>query len=219
MNKIVVYFTQCTPEPSNGYLIEYRVAGSSDEYTIAGYFFNSPAVFYDTENPPETCYEGLIRTDCGNDVMGNPVLWTSCESGEESLSIALISACSNVPASYLINGATIGDILEVKAVFSGVIQNTGSFTRADLDISSPDGTSDNSSSTCYTDGSTHGFTIEATTTITTTGTTAIVNLTAVCHNSTEDLTNVSVTIISRNGDPENISCIGCKINSATGGTC
>lgn len=219
MNKIVVYFNTCTPAPARGYLLEYRVAGSGDAYTNAGHFFTSPAVFYDTINPAGTCYEGLIRTDCTDDVMGNPVLWQSCESGESSLSIALISTCFDVPSSYLIDGATLGDVLEVKAIFSGVIKNTGGFTRADLDINSVDGTADNDSSACYTDGSMHGFTIEATTTITTTGTTAVVLLTAVCHNSLVDLTNVSVTIISRNGSPENVSCIGCRINSGTGGTC
>lgn len=85
MNKIVVNFNTCTPAPSGGYQIKYRVAGSSGEYTNAGYFFTSPAIFYDTLNPAGTCYEGFIRTDCG--VMGNPVNWESCISGDPTVII------------------------------------------------------------------------------------------------------------------------------------
>lgn len=219
MNKILINFTPCTPEPSGGYSIKYRVAGSGGAYTDAGNFFASPAVFYDTVNPAGTCYEGFLMTVCG-DVSGTPVFWESCGSGGSAqLSIALISTCEVIPASYLVGGGTAGDVIVVRATFSGVIQNTAGFTRADLDINSPDGTTGMDSSTCYTDAAMHGFTITADTTITMTGPTAIILCTAVVNNSTEDLTNVSITIISRNGNPENISCAGCKINSATGGTC
>lgn len=81
MNQIKLYFTLCTPAPSGGYTIYYRMAGSSDEYANAGNFFVSPAIFYDTLNPAGTCYEGFIVSDC-NSVIGNQVSWNSCESGE-----------------------------------------------------------------------------------------------------------------------------------------
>lgn len=82
MNKIVIYFNLCSPAPVAGYKVYYRVAGTSDVYTYAGSFFNSPAIFYDTLNPAGTCYEGYIVSDCGNDILGNHILWVSCESGE-----------------------------------------------------------------------------------------------------------------------------------------
>lgn len=78
MNKIEVFFIPCTPTPERGYFIGYRVAGTTDTYTNAGYFFASPAIFYDRLNPAETCYEGYIRTDCG--VLGIPDFWESCGS-------------------------------------------------------------------------------------------------------------------------------------------
>ncbi len=82
MIKIVLYFNTCSPAPSGGYKIYYRVAGSGDPYTSAGTFFTSPAVFYDSVNPLGTCYEGYIVSDCGNDVMGNHIPFETCGSGE-----------------------------------------------------------------------------------------------------------------------------------------
>lgn len=81
MNKIVIYFTPCSPAPSGGYEVLYRVAGTTDAFISAGHFFVSPAVFYDSVNPAGTCYEGYIRTDCG-EILGNHVLWESCVSGD-----------------------------------------------------------------------------------------------------------------------------------------
>lgn len=82
MNKIEVHFNTCSPAPGEGYNIMYRVKDSGNSYINAGNFFVSPAVFYDTENPVGTCYEGFIRSDCG--VLGTPVSWEVCEeSGEE----------------------------------------------------------------------------------------------------------------------------------------
>lgn len=79
MNRIEINFETCSPAPSGGYNIKYRVAGSDDIYRDAGNFFMSPAVFYDTENPAGTCYEGFIRSGCG-EVLGNPVNFSTCES-------------------------------------------------------------------------------------------------------------------------------------------
>ncbi len=81
MIKISVYFSPCSPVPSGGYKIYYRVADGGDPYTYAGAFFTSPAVFYDTLNLVGTCYEGYIVTDCGNDVMGNHIPFETCGSG------------------------------------------------------------------------------------------------------------------------------------------
>lgn len=128
MNRITVYFSECEPEPTKGYKILYGIAGTSpDDYLDAGYFFKSPAVFYD-DNPVGTCYEGIIGTDCG-DVFGNPIPWASnCESGEsggesgaEETPVCfnyLIYAppfrsgdvhwinCDGTPGTYFMNGVT-----------------------------------------------------------------------------------------------------------------
>lgn len=80
MNKITLYYQLCTPAPTNGYKIFWRVAGSSDSYTDAGNFFSSPAVFYDSINPEGTCYEGYIVSDCGTNSMGNHIPFKTCES-------------------------------------------------------------------------------------------------------------------------------------------
>jgi len=87
MNRIEVNFNTCSPAPSGGYNIMYRIQGSGDSYTNAGNFFTSPAVFYDTINPAGTCYEGFIRSDCG--VLGTPVDWIGCgsESGETGVTM------------------------------------------------------------------------------------------------------------------------------------
>lgn len=80
MNKITLNFTPCTPAPSSGYDVKFRVQGSGAVYRYAGNFFASPAVFYDSVNPAGTCYEGLIRSDCAG-MFGNSVMWETCESG------------------------------------------------------------------------------------------------------------------------------------------
>lgn len=79
MNKISINFTLCSPEPLHGYKIYYRVAGSGDDYKLAGTFFTSPAVFYDNLNPAGTCYEGYMASDCG-DLMGNHIAFETCNS-------------------------------------------------------------------------------------------------------------------------------------------
>lgn len=128
--------------------------------------------------------------------------------------------CSGINSNYTIAGATIGDVIIVQATFGGIIQKEElDFTRADLTISSPDGTSDFVSSFCYSDTSTHPFNIIAQTTITTVGATALVLLGAVTNNSSESATSVTVSIISINGHPVNIFVPGCRGNSSTGGTC
>lgn len=78
MNQIKVYFSQCNPPPSGGYKIYYKAVGSLD-YSYAGMFFISPAIFYDTVNPPGTCYDGFIQSFCGG-VVGNSVAFETCAS-------------------------------------------------------------------------------------------------------------------------------------------
>lgn len=81
MNRITLYFTPCSPPPPGGYEILYKVVGFTGAHTNAGVFFQSPAVFYDPVNPIGTCYDGLIRSVCG-DAFGTPVMWENCGSGD-----------------------------------------------------------------------------------------------------------------------------------------
>lgn len=225
MNTITVNFIECEPTPANGYNVQWRVAGSADPYTDAGNFTSNPAVFTDSSNPDGTQYEGFIRADCSESggsgesgsLFGNNVSWSTV-TGEYA--IAMVGVCTGINSQYEISGGTPGDIVTVRANFNGLIQKiSGLFTRANLDISSPDGTTDSDVSTCYTDTSSHGFAIQAETVITMVGTTAIVNLAAVVHNSSDSATSVTITILDINGAPVNISTGGCKGNSGTGGTC
>jgi len=230
MNTVTINFIPCTPAPANGYKLTWRVAGSGDPYTDAGFFTESPAMFTDEISPEGTCYEGFLQSDCSEsgesgEVVGNSIPWaTPCEaeSGEFNYTISLANPCTpgNPYGNYLIENGTPGDVLLVRASFSGVLQLAGGlFTRADLAISSADGTSDSDSSACYVDGAFHGFSITADSTITMVGATAVVNVTAVVHNSTDSMSNVVISIIEINGTPVNIQVAGCKGNSATGGTC
>lgn len=122
MNKIVVYFTECSPAPSGGYKVYWRVQGSSDPYTLGGTFFISPAVFYDTVNPAGTCYEGIIQTDCGNEVVGSAIPWASCESesgGGDTVHIVNISASVTIEDVNGIAGFTLGGPVAPGQVDSG----------------------------------------------------------------------------------------------------
>lgn len=225
MNKIELNFIPCEPAPTGGYNIGWRVAGTGDAFTNAGNFFVSPAIFYDTINPAGTCYEGYIKSDNG-DLDCNVISWSSCfDSGDPDpeYRITLIGSClpHNVQSSYLISGGTVGDIVTVRATFSGILQkNINIFTKACVGLASVDGVSDpDVCSTCYTDTAMHGFTITADSIITMPGATAVVILSAVVHNGSETPTSVILTIIDVNGNPENISVAGCRGNSGTGGTC
>lgn len=106
MNKITVNFDTCTPEPSGGYSVYWRVAGSVGAYTNAGNFFIRPAIFYDNDNPEGTDYEGYIQTDCGG-VLGNPVTWNTAQSGDSGTDEKLI---------YILNGSGDGADVDVDGV-------------------------------------------------------------------------------------------------------
>lgn len=231
-NTITINFIECTPAPAQGYNLKWRVAGSGDPYTDEGNFSSSPAMFIDNINPEGTCYEGTLQSICtesgesgSGQFVGEEIPWaTSCPESGSLYEITLSGGClpSNPFSNFIITGGTPGDVIVVRASFSGLLQMTGGlFTRADVGISSPDGTSDIQSSACYSDASPHGFSITADTTITIPGSgTTTVNTTAVIHNGSESPTNLVVSIISINGDPHSeIFASGCKGNSATGGTC
>lgn len=229
-NTLTINFIPCEPTPASGYRLYWRVAGSGDPYTDQGTFTESPIIFVDEINPPGTCYEGYLQSDCtesgeSGSVLGEQVPWnTPCpsESGATTYDINLSGGCisENPYSAFLITGGTPGDVLVVRATFSGLLQKTGgNFTRADLGISSPNGTSDTEASACYTDTAPHGFSITADSTITMVAETETVYTTAVIHNGSESPTNLYVTIISINGVPFDIFASGCKGNSGTGGTC
>lgn len=227
MNLITIEFIECNEQPAKGYHLFWRVAGSGDPLTDAGHFFTSPAVFYDSLNPAGALYEGVIRSELRNTVCTD-VIWGTNESGSSgasgpnNLNIDLVSPCTpgNPLSSYLISGANPGDVIVVEANYTGVIQRlSGLFTRADLAISSPDDSSGTISSTCYTDVSMHGFTITASCFINIIGTSGIINLTAVVHNSSDSIAFASIKIVSQNGNPRDITIVACDGNSGTGGTC
>lgn len=222
MNKISVNYVQCDPQPSGGYEFGWRVQGSNSAYTIAGIFFTYPAVFYDTENPAGTCYEGYFRSVCG-DVSGTPVLWESCGSGMPApgYDIALLGACLGIESNYIITGGTAGDIVTVRATFSGLLQrNMNAYTKACIAITSAYGVADpEACSTCYSDTLSHSFSISVDVVITMPSSMATLILDATIHNGSTSPTNVVVSIIDVNGSPESISVAGCIGSEGVGGSC
>lgn len=225
-NQITINFIECDPAPANGYNLKWRVAGSGDPFTDEGNFFSTPIQFTDNDNPEGTCYEGILQSDCtqsgdSGQILGNEIPWnTVCADSGTTYTISLTSPCTGIYSNYLIEGGTPGDVLLVRATFIGSIAKImNTFTRADLQISSPDGTTDNQSSSCYTDTSTHFISVTADSTVTLASTTAVINLSAVIHNSLDTSTSVTVTIISVNSEPNGAFTSGCKGNSSTGGPC
>lgn len=79
MTKLVkVNFDLCDPAPSGGYLIYYRIAGTSDALTFAGTFFSSPASFVVETEVSDEEYEGTIQADCGEEIGGGGiVVWAT----------------------------------------------------------------------------------------------------------------------------------------------
>lgn len=225
-NTVTIQFIPCEPAPAQGYKLTWRVLGSADPYTDEGYFTTSPIQFTDDDNPEGTCYEGFLQSDCSESgesgtVLGQAIPWsTPCEESGTTYTISLTNPCNGIYSTYLIEGGTPADVLVVRASFLGSIAKiSGTFVRADLTISSPDGTSDAQQSGCFTDVIPHFFAITADTTITMVGTTAVVNLTAVAKNSSESSTSVTLTIISVNGDANGAFVSGCRGNDSDGGTC
>lgn len=232
MNTITINFIECDAAPTGGYIVKWRVRDSGDPYTEEGPFFSSPAVFTDNVNPPGTCYEGIMQTDCtpsgeSGQVLGNEIPWLSdcATGGATDYTIELTAPCAGIYSNYLISGGTAGDIVIVKAQYSGLLirtNNTGDFVRADLSISCPDGTNDDTSSACYSGLSSlipHNFSISVQTTITMAAATALVTLKAVSHNGQSVSNNVVVTIISVNGVAQNTFIDGCHGSDIVPGGC
>lgn len=191
---------------SDPFYTTVRVSGSDGvtqtlPYTGSG-IYSFSLVTLDSNTPMEVSLEG---------------------GGELTQTIQLNNSCvvGSPFSSYTISGFSPGDVVVVEAAFSGVMEMIGgSFVRADMSISSPDGTSDSVSSACFADASQHGFFITADTTITMVGTSALVILDAVVNNSSESATSVTLSVISINGNPATgITTTGCRGNSSTGGTC
>lgn len=227
---ITIPFIPCEPEPAQGYKLTWRKAGTGDPYTDEGNFTETPIVFSDPSGVEGDCYEGFLQSDCSESgesgtVLGEAIPWaTPCEESGSTYEITLSGGCTagSPFSNFIVTGGTPGDTIKVRATFTGLLQKTSAlFTRADLGIASPDGTSDLQSSACYSDSSPHGFSITADTDITIPGSgTTNVTTTAVIHNGSESPTNLVVSIIEINGVPHSeIFASGCKGNSATGGTC
>jgi hypothetical protein len=134
MNSITVNFVPCEPPPANGYNILWRVYGSSDEYTDAGNFTESPAVFTDDTNPAGTDYEGFIRSDCGEsaaDNFGSPIPWSTfipSGGGGEDDAIQCNMGELNPFAGTLVvtkNGSAIGIVGTIICITCPCNLNTG----------------------------------------------------------------------------------------------
>lgn len=230
MNTITINFIECDAAPENGYIVKWRVRGSGDPYTEEGPFFSTPAIFTDNINPPGTCYEGIMQSDCtpsgtSGSVLGSPIPWESdCESGGTTdYNIELTAPCAGAYSNYLITGGNAGDIVTVKAQYSGILaRNSGFFTRADLAIDSPDGIYQEASSGCYSGFisiAPHNFSISVTTVITMTGPTSVINLKALANNSSATPNSVVLTITDINGVAHNIFLVGCHGSQVTEGGC
>lgn len=75
--KFTVTFTPCSPAPVNGYKLLWREVGSTDPFNDAGNFTSSPIEIVDPDGGPDTEYEGIIQSDCGDGIFGNQVPWTT----------------------------------------------------------------------------------------------------------------------------------------------
>lgn len=121
MPTIAINFIPCAAAPINGYRVTWRVKGSSDPYSLAGFFSDSPVVFNDDSNPEGTCYEGFLQADCsesgesGSTLVGNAIPWsTECvpESGMGILigarvSASLVDHCSTMSGIFFTTTGTI----------------------------------------------------------------------------------------------------------------
>ena len=120
MPTVAVNFIPCAATPNNGYKLTWRVQGSSDPYTDAGFYTESPIVFVDELNPDGTCYEGFLQADCtesgeSGSLVGNAIPWaTDClpESGEGFpvngvYSTSLVTHCSQATVIVYTPSGTI----------------------------------------------------------------------------------------------------------------
>lgn len=77
--EITITFSEECPEIlANGYILRYRIAGSNDPFIIITGITSSPFVLTINDSEPEcTNYEGTLQTDCGNNIVGTEIQWTT----------------------------------------------------------------------------------------------------------------------------------------------
>lgn len=130
--------------------------------------------------------------------------------------IERVGSCTpnQTSTNYTISGNS-GDVVVVRATFSGQIRKEGSTGQATAGLSL-DGVSGQSA--CFNDTSYHFVSVVVENTYTMTGPTLTVNTSAVTWNSFETLMSLNVQIVSVNGFPSSASTSGCRGDS-TGGPC
>lgn len=220
---VCVNFIPCSPAPSGGWNITYRIVGSGGGFVSGGNFSSSPACF-GTADPDGTNYEGYIQSICpsGN---GALIYWSTGSAETYSITSTPCTG-STLFTEYTISGGTPGDIVTVHISFSGfmVYSGTNNFMRANFSFSAP-GASPSSgtvSSPCIVEPGTTsaGFTIGQDIVITMAGSTYTFSTSNVAvDNSSGGSQGFGVTITDVNGNSKSISTSGCHGNSSTGGTC
>lgn len=75
--KFTLTFIPCSPAPANGYNVLWRPVGSVDPYIDAGNFSSSPIEITDPDGDPDTQYEGILRSDCGDGIFGSDIPFVS----------------------------------------------------------------------------------------------------------------------------------------------
>lgn len=82
LNIITINFEVCEPTPEDGYIIKYKPVGDPGPYRDApgNPYTLSPVVINDTLDEGGTQYEGIIQSDCGEEIgLGEEVPWTTVE--------------------------------------------------------------------------------------------------------------------------------------------
>ncbi len=218
-NTVTIDFVPCSPAPAGGYVVLYRLAGTTDGYIPAGdAFTSSPAVFGisgGVSNNEGDQYEGFIYSDCNDGVLGNMIPWTTGVVSPYSITP---SPCDLGQVVYTITGNP-GDVITVRVTYNGPLAKlSGLFTRAYITVSAADGIPTNQTvfSDCHLDAATYPFTIFADVVLTLVGSSAIISVIANVDNSA-NYASSHATITDVNGDTKDITAFGCSQNSATGG--
>ena len=229
MNTITINFIPCNPAPANGYKLMWRVAGSGDPYTDAGFYTESPIYLVDEINPEGTCYEGYLQSDCSESgesgtLVGNAIPWaTICEDSGATgdYTIEMMGVCSSSESNFKISGGTPGDTVKVRAYYSGNLQKVpeGFQTKAVVSIFSTGGTYDIISSSCYADEFPHSFNLTVDTILTMPDVEATVTTIAEVFRSADTYNFLQVAIIEINGNPVYIFTNGCDSSTDTDPSC
>lgn len=78
-NRITISFEPCTPAPSGGYDVYYKIKASTQPFQFGGNFAAPPAIFI-VGGSPGVKYEGYIQSKCGS-VNGEQVPWVMLTEG------------------------------------------------------------------------------------------------------------------------------------------